>query len=138
MQLKNKYSVRSVPIRKDDEVQVVRGNYKGREGKVVQVYRKKWVIHVERITREKVNGATVNVGVDASKCVITKLKLDKDRKALLERKQGKGAEKAGAYSRSLPSSTGAESDTQNPQHTPNTPSYPLNMGYTTPTRTPIQ
>ena len=35
---------------------VVRGTYKGREGKVVQVYRKKWVIHVERITREKVNG----------------------------------------------------------------------------------
>ena len=35
---------------------MVRGNYKGREGKVVQVYRKKWVIHVERITREKVNG----------------------------------------------------------------------------------
>jgi hypothetical protein len=29
---------------------------KGREGKVTQVYRKKWVIHVERITREKVNG----------------------------------------------------------------------------------
>jgi hypothetical protein len=29
----------------------------GREGKVTQVYRKKWVIHIERITREKVNGA---------------------------------------------------------------------------------
>ena len=85
--------VRAVPIRKDDEVQVVRGNFRGREGKVVQVYRKKWVIHIERITREKVNGATVNVGVDPSKVVITKLKLDKDRKALLERKMGKGAEK---------------------------------------------
>ena len=36
---------------------VVRGNYKGREGKVVQVYRKKWVIHIERITREKASGA---------------------------------------------------------------------------------
>mmetsp|Transcript_9099 Transcript_9099/g.22781 ORF Transcript_9099/g.22781 Transcript_9099/m.22781 type:complete len:146 (-) Transcript_9099:193-630(-) len=92
-ELKNKYGVRAVPIRKDDEVQVVRGNYKGREGKVVQVYRKKWVIHIERITREKVNGATVNVGVDPSKVVITKIKLDKDRKALLERKQRKGAEK---------------------------------------------
>jgi large subunit ribosomal protein L26e len=46
-----------VPIRKDDEVQVVRGTFKGREGKVVQVYRRKWVIHIERITREKVNGA---------------------------------------------------------------------------------
>lgn len=74
--LKNKYNVRSVPIRKDDEVQVVRGTFKGREGKVVTVYRRKWVIHVERITREKVNGATVNVGIDPSKVVITKLKLD--------------------------------------------------------------
>ncbi|GAB2232939.1 hypothetical protein Droror1_Dr00012008 [Drosera rotundifolia] len=84
--LRNKYNVRSVPIRKDDEVQVVRGTFKGREGKVVQVYRKKWVIHIERITREKVNGSTVNVGINPSKVVVTKLKLDKDRKALLERK----------------------------------------------------
>ena len=28
----------------------------------------------------------MNVGIDPSKCVITKLKIDKDRKALLERK----------------------------------------------------
>ena len=36
----------------------------------------------------------MNVGVDPSKCIVTKLKLDKDRKALLDRKQGaKGAEK---------------------------------------------
>ena len=56
--LRSKYNVRSMPVRKDDEVQVVRGTYKGREGKVVQVYRRKWVIHIERITREKVNGST--------------------------------------------------------------------------------
>ncbi|RWW07862.1 hypothetical protein GW17_00028736 [Ensete ventricosum] len=93
--LRNKYNVRSVPVRKDDEVQVVRGTYKGREGKVVQVYRRKWVIHVERITREKVNGSTVNVGVNPSKVVIVKLKLDKDRKALLDRKaRGRAADKA--------------------------------------------
>ena len=51
--------VRSMPVRKDDEVTVVRGTFKGREGKVVQVWRKKYVIHIERITREKANGATV-------------------------------------------------------------------------------
>ncbi|KAK6927920.1 Ribosomal protein L26/L24, eukaryotic/archaeal [Dillenia turbinata] len=50
--LRNKYNVRSIPIRKDDEVQVVRGTFKGREPKVV----------------------------------VTKLKLDKDRKTLLDRK----------------------------------------------------
>merc|ERR1719163_2658492 len=85
-ELRNKYHVRSMPVRKDDEVKVVRGNYNGREGKVIQCYRKKWVIHIERITREKASGATVQVGIHPSKCVITKLKLDKDRKAILERK----------------------------------------------------
>lgn len=38
-------------------------------------------------------GATVQVGVDPSKVVITKLKLDKDRRKLLDRKQGSGAGK---------------------------------------------
>ncbi|XP_021769238.1 60S ribosomal protein L26-2-like [Chenopodium quinoa] len=84
--LRSKHNVRSIPVRKDDEVQVVRGTFKGREGKIVQCYRKKWVIHIERITREKVNGSTVNVGIHPSKVVVTKLKLDKDRKGLLERK----------------------------------------------------
>merc|ERR1711935_97740 len=83
---RKKHSVRSMPVRKDDEVSVVRGTYKGREGKVIQCYRKKWVIHVERITREKASGATVQVGIHPSKCVITKLKLDKDRKSILDRK----------------------------------------------------
>jgi len=71
--------IRSLPIRKDDEVLVVRGSSKGSEGKVVQVYRKKWVIHVERLQREKVNGQTVPVPVHPSNVVITKIKVDKDR-----------------------------------------------------------
>merc|ERR1719203_179232 len=62
-ELQKKYNVRSVPIRKDDEVQVVRGTYKNRDGKVVQVYRKKYIIHIERINREKNNGATVMLGI---------------------------------------------------------------------------
>jgi large subunit ribosomal protein L26e len=67
--------------------QVVRGHYKGHQvGKVVQVYRKKFVIYIERIQREKANGASVHVGIDASKVVIVKLKIDKDRKRILERK----------------------------------------------------
>jgi large subunit ribosomal protein L26e len=67
-------------------VVVVRGSYKGREGKIVQVYRKKWVIHIERLTRDKINGASAPVGICPSNVVVTKLKLDKSRKALLDRK----------------------------------------------------
>ncbi|ERE73651.1 60S ribosomal protein L26-like protein [Cricetulus griseus] len=47
-ELRQKYNVRSMPIRKDDEVQVVQGHYKSQQiGKVVQVYRKKYVIYTE-------------------------------------------------------------------------------------------
>merc|ERR1712146_731659 len=95
-----KYNVRSMPVRKDDEVMVVRGTYKNREGKITTCYRKKFVIHIERITRDKANGAQVNVGIHPSNVVITKLKLDKDRKAILERKDtSKATEKGkGKYS----------------------------------------
>jgi len=85
-ELKAKYHVRSMPVRKDDEVLVTRGHYKGQQGKIIACYRAKWVIHIERLHREKANGATVNVGFDPSKVEIVKLKLNKDRNAILARK----------------------------------------------------
>ncbi|KAL2214936.1 60S ribosomal protein L26-1 [Thermoascus aurantiacus ATCC 26904] len=90
-ELREKYNVRAIPIRKDDEVTIVRGSNKGREGKVTSVYRLKYVIHVERVNREKSNGQSVPIGIHPSKVVITKLKLDKDREKILER-IGKGRE----------------------------------------------
>ena len=35
-----------MPVVKGDKVKVLRGSNKGKEGKVVEVYRKKWVIPV--------------------------------------------------------------------------------------------
>jgi large subunit ribosomal protein L26e len=58
-ELREKYQVKSLPIRKDDIVTIARGTHKGREGRVVSVYRKRYCIHVEKITREKVNGSLV-------------------------------------------------------------------------------
>merc|ERR1712098_705570 len=85
--LRQKYNTKSMPIRKDDEVQVVRGQYKGHQiGKVVQCYRKKFVVYIERIQREKASGATVYVGIHPSKVCIVKLKMDKGRKEILERR----------------------------------------------------
>jgi len=90
-ELRGKHNTRSLPIRKDDEVRIVRGKYKGREGKVTQVYRKKWVIHVDRVQRDKSNGATTPIGIHPSNVVITTIKLDKDRRAILDRKDRKNA-----------------------------------------------
>ena len=64
-------------------------------GKIVQCYRKKFRVYIERIQREKANGATVNVGIHPSKLVIVKLKMDKDRKAILDRRAKGRAEALG-------------------------------------------
>ncbi|EFY90322.1 60S ribosomal protein L26 [Metarhizium acridum CQMa 102] len=87
-ELREKYNplqVRSIPVRKDDEVTIVRGTNKGREGKVTSVYRLKYVIHIERVTRDKASGQSVPLGIHPSNVVITKLKLDKDREDILAR-----------------------------------------------------
>eukprot|EP00300_Choanocystis_sp_HF-7_P035733 c50018_g1_i1.p1 GENE.c50018_g1_i1~~c50018_g1_i1.p1 ORF type:complete len:171 (+),score=13.31 c50018_g1_i1:30-515(+) len=95
-ELRARHNVRSLPVRKEDEVEVTRGQFKGRSGKIIACYRKKYVIHVDRITREKANGATVQVGIHPSKVKIVKIKMNKDRKGILERKsRSKTVDKSG-------------------------------------------
>ncbi|KAL5360754.1 translation protein SH3-like domain-containing protein [Aspergillus floccosus] len=84
-ELREKFNVRSIPIRVGDEVIVNRGGLKGREGRVKSVYRRRYVVHIDRVVREKSNGQSVPLGVAASNLVITKLHLDKDREEILAR-----------------------------------------------------
>ena len=59
---------------------------KGNKGKVTQVYRKRWCIYVEKLSKAKANGAPSNIPIKPCNCVIIKLKLDKSRQDLLKRK----------------------------------------------------
>ncbi|ODQ77134.1 hypothetical protein BABINDRAFT_10491 [Babjeviella inositovora NRRL Y-12698] len=88
-ELQAQYGIKSLPIRKEDEVKVVRGSKSGSEGKISSVYRLKFSVQVEKLTKEKSNGASVPLNIHPSKVVITKLYLDKQRKALIVRKGGK-------------------------------------------------
>ena len=98
-ELRKRYDVRAMPVRVDDEVKIVKGKYKGKEGKVVKCYRLKWVIHVDKVAESKANGATVNVGIHPSNCCIQKLKLSGFRRQILERKNRSGqTEKKGKAS----------------------------------------
>merc|ERR1712088_109422 len=66
----------------------LRAKYKGEQtGKIIQVYRKKYIVHVERIQREKAGGQSVHIGISPSNVGITKMKLAKDRKDLLAKKK---------------------------------------------------
>lgn len=84
--------VRRLPLRRGDEVKIVRGGQtvKGRDGKITAVYRKRYVIHVERVTREKTNNQTPPIAIQPSNVILTRLNGDKnvnkDRMALVKRR----------------------------------------------------
>merc|ERR1712028_73827 len=94
-ELSTKYDCRSIPVRKGDTVLIKCGSkengVKGKVGKVLTVYRRRWCIHVEKVVRDKKNGSQVQIPINASNCEITQLKLDKSRKALLARKNRSAA-----------------------------------------------
>ena len=88
-ELRKKYGRRSFPVRKGDEVEVMRGEFKGKRGKVSKVDLKKLKVYIEGITRKKVDGTEVQVPFNASNLKIIDLNLeDKERvKALTKGKE---------------------------------------------------
>lgn len=84
-ELRNKHKVRSLPIRKNDVVKILKGKAKNKTGKVTTVYRRRWVIYVDKITKDKQNGQPINIPIKPNNCVIETLHLDKDRKDLIDR-----------------------------------------------------
>ena len=94
--LRDQYKVRALPIKRGDEVKIMKGKAKGKSGKVVQVYRKRNVIYVDKVNREKQNGQTVFLPIKPCYCVIEKLLINKDRTKTIEKRAAikvKNAEK---------------------------------------------
>jgi large subunit ribosomal protein L24 len=84
-ELRNTYQVRNVRVRVGDTVKVMRGTYKGLEGKVTRVYVKEGRLAIEGLTRQTSRGRTVPIKVHASKVMVVGLNLDdKIRKERLE------------------------------------------------------
>lgn len=96
-ELREKHKVRALPIKRGDEVKILKGKAKGKSGKVVQVYRKKWVIYVDKVNREKQNGQSVFLPLKPTYCVIEKLHLNTDRKELIARRSTAAEKKEGKY-----------------------------------------
>ena len=83
-ELREKYKRRSVRLRVGDSVRIVKGEFRGIEGKVTKVYAKDGTINVEGVTREKIAGGTAQVPLSASNIVIANLNVeDKLRKSRL-------------------------------------------------------
>jgi ribosomal protein L24 len=70
-----------------DTVRVIRGDRRGFEGRITRVDRKNFRIYVEGVTRDKVDGTTIQIPIHPSKAMIVNLNLDdKWRREALKRK----------------------------------------------------
>jgi large subunit ribosomal protein L24 len=74
--LKKEYNTKSVRIVKGDSVKIMRGEYKGVEGKVEKLNTIKGRLSIEGVQREKIKGGQVKVQIHASNVRITSLHLD--------------------------------------------------------------
>ena len=70
-----KHHKRSYPIKKGDTVKVLRGSFRGKSGKIVEVDRKKYKVAIDGITLAKTDGTQVQFWIHPSNLLITKLDL---------------------------------------------------------------
>ena len=93
-ELRKKYGKRSVRVVVDDSVRIIRGEYKGIDGKVTKVSIMKNSIAIEGIKREKLKGEKTDVYIPASNVVVTGLNTDDHwRKTKLEGNKPKSTPK---------------------------------------------
>ncbi|MEK6848172.1 MAG: 50S ribosomal protein L24 [Nanoarchaeota archaeon] len=84
-ELRKKYGKKSIEIRKDDAVKVMRGSLKGKTGKITIVNRRNKKVQVENLQRKKKDGSAIGIWFDPSKLQITALYSD-DKKRIGKRR----------------------------------------------------
>ena len=78
---------RSLPLRKGDEVRVMRGDHRRITGKVSRVDLKEAKVYIDGLKRKKVSGEEVAIPLHSSNIMITKADMsDKKRQKSIKRK----------------------------------------------------
>ncbi len=93
-ELRSKYGRRSFPVRQGDEVVVMRGGFKGKDGKITKLDLDSYRVYIEGLTVRKSDGTERQAAIHTSNLKITKLNLeDKKRVSALERTKKESGEK---------------------------------------------
>ncbi|MFW6018438.1 MAG: 50S ribosomal protein L24 [Halapricum sp.] len=78
--LREEYGQRSVRVNEGDTVEVMRGDFAGEEGDVVDVDLRDTVVHVENVTLETADGEEVPRPLEPSNLRVVDLDLSDDRR----------------------------------------------------------
>lgn len=86
-ELRKKHEKRNIELRKGDKVKIMRGKYKGKQGKITEIKIKQLKIYIDEIQIKKLDGSKVNVPIKASNLQIIELNLeDKKRIKKIDKK----------------------------------------------------
>ena len=91
--LKAQYGVRSMPVRQDDTVVVTKGDRKMTEGKVIRVDVARGQLFVEGVTRQRLDGTTVQMPIRPENTMIMRLHLDDERRRKALERRGYGSKR---------------------------------------------
>jgi len=80
-ELRKRYGKRNIPLRKGDEVLVMRGSFAKKKGKILELKLKKERVSVEGLNRGKLDGTKVNIYFHPSNLQIQSFNLE-DRRRL--------------------------------------------------------
>ncbi len=90
-ELRQKYGVRSLPVRKDDTVLITRGKYSGIQKKISRLSMKKRKVQIEGIKTTKTDGTEIFHYIEPSNLLLMTLgKIDDKRKKIIERNSPNG------------------------------------------------
>jgi len=79
-ELRMQMKKRSLPVRKGDEVKVMRGKFKGITGKISKIDLKRLKVYIENVKRKKVSGEEVHVPIHPSKLLLINPNMDDQRR----------------------------------------------------------
>ena len=116
-ELQEKYHKHSARVVEGDSVKVMRGEFKGIEGKVTQVSSERNGVAIEGIKREKLKGGNVDLYIHTSNLMITGLNLeDKWRQNKLDGQKTKTTKEKPVES--TPKETSKPKETPEPKEKP--------------------
>ena len=84
-ELRKKHEKRNIQLRKGDVVKIMRGNFKGKTGKVLKISLKRSKILVDGIQRKKQDGSKVNIKLEPSNLQIIEL-IERVKKIMEDKK----------------------------------------------------
>jgi len=91
-ELRKKYGMRSIPVRKGDTVKIMVGKNKKKTGKVKNVDKKTMVITIEKIQNQKKDGTKIDVKFNPSNLQITEMNAE-DKRRIRIKKENKEEKK---------------------------------------------